>query len=294
MTPSTVDYLKAMLSRIEAFQEHIHPVWDANAPFDTRIAGLPLYALTFNNYDRVDSLHGPTIAHYAPARSELRALARTIQSLDPQAAVLDIGCGNGFVGSLLAREGARVIGIDDLSWKLPQIPHFYDPICYKLRTPKSLSTYEGNVDVAFCSWMVPDANLTKEIVEREPSLIIHVYSPHDEDGGRRETGCTEAFVCPERYSVLGGWAVFTPGSFFSDLDEVYSSKPDKIRLVEIWCFSEQLRRVRFTPPEQGTSYDWDLERGILNDVRAERGLPLYAIRSFTLNEPRERLARFFQ
>ena len=103
-----------MIVRISEFQHRLHPAWNEGLPFSRRIADLPLYALEFNNPDRKES-DGPTIAHYAPSRSEIATIAALCLQLGSQTTLLDVGCGNGFIGSLIASEGLRTVGIDDWS-----------------------------------------------------------------------------------------------------------------------------------------------------------------------------------
>lgn len=268
-----------MRDRVALFQQHCHPVWNSNAPFDSRITRLPLYALEFNNYDRDKQRNGPTIAHYSPARRELVAIASMCQSLGPDVTVLDIGCGNGFIGSLLAREAVRVIGIDDLSWKPPQIRELYDSNAYELRVPCSLSDFRDTFQVALCSWMVPDANLTTEILARGPALVIHIFSLDCSADGLAITGSNEAYRCQSPYVVLGRWGVVTPGDYFAALDCSFSANNRKLRVVEVWK-RKDAPDVSF--PELNVvdeEYDWELERFRLNRIRVARGLEPYEIPS---------------
>jgi SAM-dependent methyltransferase len=171
------EYLDLMVQRVVACQQHQHAVWNEGLSFDERISNLPLYALELNNCDRDPKKHGLTIAHYAPAKQEMIALTRIFESSGSKLRILDVGCGNGFIGSLLAREGLPVIGIDDFSWSPPQIPYLFDERVYEHRAPVSLEKFEDDFNVAFCSWMVPNVNLTPLIVSKRPEFIVHVYSP---------------------------------------------------------------------------------------------------------------------
>lgn len=269
-----------MLTGISAFQLHQSPAWDEARTFDERIGRLPLYALEFNNHDRDNKRHGPTIAHFAPDRREMIALANTIRSIGSSPRVLDIGCGNGFIGSLLAREGVSVTGIDDHSWRQPQIAHFYDPQLYSLRAPQSLEDFNDHFDVAFCSWMLPDSNLTPLLVARKPALIIHIYTPHLEGSGRRQTGTDAAYMCPEGYRRLGAWATLTPENFFWDILPDPIRKIADTRIVETWCRDDVEDAILSQPTELETAnpYHWDAERNTLNAIRLRRGLAPFEIR----------------
>ncbi len=279
ITPKDKEYIFEMLKSIIAFQKHKHPAWDDSIPFHSRIERLPLYSLEFNNPDRNSLEFGPTISHFPPRKSEMRAIALMCNNIGPDAQILDIGCGNGFLGSLLAREGLRVTGIDDLSWKPPQIPKFYDQDCYEFITPLSFKNFRKDFDVAFCSWMIPGINLTKEIIARNPSLIIHFYSKHIQNDGCQETGLKEAFICPAGYQIVGGWKAETPGDFFSGIDKQLSSKPTKVRYVEIWR-REDVGPIKFQHPLQfNDNYYWDVEREELNRIRKTIGFKTFSILS---------------
>ena len=272
-------YILEMINCIIAFQKHEHPAWNDSIPFHLRIEGLPLYALEFNNPDRNPLEFGPTISHFSPRKSEMRALALMCKNIGTDPQILDIGCGNGFLGSLLAREGVRVTGIDNLSWRPPQIPKFYDQDCYELIAPLSFENFKKNFDVAFCSWMVPGINLTKEIIARNPSLIIHVFSNHIQNDAIQETGLKEAFICPVGYHIVGGWKAETPGDFFSGIDQRLSSKPTKVRYVEIWR-REDAEPIEFLHPLQfNDNYHWDKEREELNRIRKNIGFKTFSILS---------------
>ncbi len=270
-----------MLEGIVAFQRYRLPVWNEASTFEERIARLPLYALEFNHPDRDSNSHGPTIAHYAPDRREVIALAEIIRSIGTDPRILDIGCGNGFIGSLLAREGLSVTGIDDHSWRRPQIPCLYDQQMYELRAPVSLWEFRDKFTVAFCSWMVPGSNLTSTLIARDPALIIHVYSPSPGHGGMRETGTNDAYCLPDKYRRLGSWAACTPENFFSDIVPALQKKDSTVRIVEMWC-REDVEDVRFFAPtesENSDPYYWDFERSKLNEIRRERGLACFEIRT---------------
>lgn len=279
ITPQDNQYILEMLNSIIAFQKHKHPAWDDSLPFYSRIEGLPLHCLEFENPDRNPLKFGPTICHYPPRRSEIRAIALTCKSIGPDPQILDIGCGNGFLGSLLAHEGLRVTGIDDLSWKPPQISKLCDQDCYEFITPLSFENFKKDFDVAFCSWMVPGTNLTKEIITRNPSLIIHVFSKHIQNDGRQETGLKEAFICPAGYHVVGGWKAETPRDFFSGIDSRLTSNPTKVRYVEIWR-REDAGPIEFLHPLQfNDKYYWDIEREELNRIRKTIGFKTFSILS---------------
>lgn len=271
--------LELMVQRVADFQRHQHAIWNSALSFDERVRDLPLYALEFNNFDRDSSKHGPTVAHYAPSRQEMIALSQIIsENVEAKLQVLDVGCGNGFIGSLLAREGIPVIGIDNLSWALPQIHHLFDEQVYESRIPVSLEEYGDDFNVAFCSWMIPNANLTKQIVAKQPELIIHTYSAHTQPDESPQTGCEEAYRCPKDYWVLGAWATQTPANFFADVEPRFSRKSATIRITEIWCHRDIHTAKFFAPEHCNNEYSWDIEREFINMIRRTRNMDACQIR----------------
>jgi hypothetical protein len=262
-----------MLYRIAEFQSRRHPAWDENLSFSRRIEDLPLYALEFNNPDRDRETDGPTIAHYSPARAEIACIANLCTQLDPRATLLDIGCGNGFIGSLIAREGIRTVGIDNWIWRRPQIRSFYDPECYELRAPCDLEAVTEKFDAALCSWMVPNANLTGEVVRLQPTLIIHVMSPDFGDDGSPTTGCNAAYELPAGYRNLARWVAATPADYFHALDPCLTRNGVQLRIVEIWARQDGPKITFPGLTEELDEYPWEKERMQLNSTRIARGLP---------------------
>jgi hypothetical protein len=270
-------FLRNFLERVVAFQEHRLRAWDESATFYDRIADLPLYALEFNNCDRNPKKHGPTIAHYSPARREVRALVKLCNKLGPDITVVDVGCGNGFVGSLLAREGVRVIGIDDLSWNAPQIASFYDPEVYELKAPCCFDEYSGPCDVALCSWQVPGVNLTEQILSRHPRLVIHIYSPDLQSDGTPTTGSKAAYQIPSDYRRIGQWGVVSPPNFFHGIDARYTRNGRTTRVVECWARDDMPEFGAMELDSVDVEYKWQLDRDGLNSIRAQLGLETYDI-----------------
>lgn len=272
-------FIRSMLEQIDEFQYRRHLAWNERAPFGERIERLPLYFLEFNNHDRDKSRHGPTIAHYSPARRELRALARFCQSLVPHPTVLDVGCGNGFIGSLLAREGVRVIGIDDYSWPPPQIGRFSDADRYELHAPCSLADYTAGYDIALCSWMVPGGNLTEAILANYPSAVIHIFSTDRYRDGKLITGTEAAYRCPEDYKVAGGWDVSMPADYFAAIvpELMRMHNLPKKRSVEVWVRKDLSGVPLEMPQPLMDEYAWQKERDVLNQIRQRMGLATYKV-----------------
>jgi len=99
------EFTDELFNRIFAFQEKTHSAWDSSQPFSERIKGLPLHNLIFSNPDRDPETSGPTVAHYYPLREENKALVYYAKHVADNPTILDVHARNGFVGSLLAREG---------------------------------------------------------------------------------------------------------------------------------------------------------------------------------------------
>ncbi|MFP5345288.1 MAG: hypothetical protein ACLGGU_06655, partial [Gammaproteobacteria bacterium] len=182
-----------MFNRIFAFQQKLHPAWNEALSFDERTQDLPLHYLVFSNPDRDPKLFGSTIAPYYPLRGEMRTLAHYIKQVAQNPVVCDLHPGNGFTGSLLAREGVKVIGVRDAQAKPNQIKDFYDGARYEMREAR-IEQIGFAFDVAFSSWMPAGANLTPQILRYTPKLIIFIHTDHvDATTHIPQTGTPEAF-----------------------------------------------------------------------------------------------------
>ena len=143
-------FTNEMFNRIISFQEKEHPAWNDALDFDARITGLPLHNLIFSNPDRDPKLFGPTVAAYYPLREEIQKLAAYARQLSASPRVYDWFPGNGFIGSLLAREGLSVLGVKDNNVKDNQIASFYDKGCYQFCQRNDL---DDHCEVILASWM---------------------------------------------------------------------------------------------------------------------------------------------
>lgn len=261
--------------RIVKFDQKFHPAWDEQQPFDLRIKSLPLYFLEFNHHERDKSFQSVTVTHYVPSKPEIHALSEIIKFYSKDYVICDVGCGNGFLGSLLAREGINVFGTDDRSYKQPQINNFYDNSCYRI-IEASLSGLSMTFDVALCSWMTPGLNLTPTIIERHPKLLIHFFSPDRQPDGSPTTGLLEAYLPPKNYNFLTGWCSILPKDFFSPLREMtdlnLAVSQQKVRAVIIYAHRDLSLAGKISPLDYSNYYDWDLERDFINSLRFEKSL----------------------
>ena len=225
-----------MFNRIIEFQERTHPAWDPARPFDERITELPLHCLVFSNPDRDPAVYGPTVAHYYPLRYEILKIARYAKAVADNPVIVDLHARNGFIGTLLAREGIKVIGVRDPDDKPNQIPDFYDPEVYELRTMK-IADIDFPFDMAFSSWMPSEANVTPEILKHEPKLVVYVHTDHlDESTGRHQTGTAEAFTgLPPRYKLIDGWSLTREENMFNEIWPDLSVSIAETRQVKIYA-----------------------------------------------------------
>ncbi len=255
-----------MFTRIVAVQQKEHACWNPALPFVERIKGLPLYSLIFSNPDRNAATTGPTIAHYYPLRSEMRKIAHYARQVAAQPVVCDLNCGNGFIGSLLAREGASVIGVRDPATKPHQIPDFHDANGYEMRN-QPISDIDFPFDVAFCSWMPSEVNLTPVILQHSPKLIVYVYTDHiDESTGKRQTGTAEAFTqLPPRYKLIDEWSVTRQRDMMHDIWPELSASIEEVRHVKIYAdesfHGTSLRG--YTEADKGYDWERDMEMTLL-------------------------------
>lgn len=253
-------FTEGMFNRIFEFQQKLHPAWNPVLPFEERIKGLPLHYLIFNNPDRDPQVYGPTVAHYYPLREEMRRIARYAHAVASHALICDLHPGNGFVGSLIARAGVKVIGLRDPSAKPNQIRDFYDPACYALRAG-TLQEIDFPFDIAFSSWMPAGVNLTPEIVEHEPKLIVFVHTDHiNEETGQPQTGTPAAYTdLPARYRLIDHWSVTRPADMLHEIWPDLSRNIEEVRHVKVYAdqpFQGIVLAEETAPLEV---YDWERE-----------------------------------
>ncbi|HEY4732773.1 MAG TPA: hypothetical protein VIH66_05955, partial [Gammaproteobacteria bacterium] len=225
-----------MFNRIIEFQERLHPAWNSALPFAERIKGLPLHALVFSNPDRDPAKCGPTIAPFYPLRGEIRQMVHCARQVADAPIVCDLHAGNGFIGSLLAREGVKVIGLRDPDAKPNQIVDFYDPDCYEMRSAK-INAIDFTFDVAFSAWMPAEVNHTPHILKHRPKLIIFIHTDHvDESSGRKQTGTKAAFTeLPEHYRLIGEWPITRPKDFLHEVWPELTPNIEETRHVKIFA-----------------------------------------------------------
>ncbi|MBI3773185.1 MAG: hypothetical protein HY272_10870 [Gammaproteobacteria bacterium] len=253
-------FTEAMFNRMIAFQEKEHAAWDVNKPFAERIKDLSLHNLIFSNPDRDPAKFGPTIAHYYPMREENRAFAYYAKHVANAPIVLDVHARNGFIGSLLAREGLKVIGLRDPDAKPNQIAEFYDADVYELCIG-TLEDVDFEFDVAFSAWMPSGINSTPEILKHKPKLIVFVYTEHvNEYSKQRQTGTPEAFdQLPSNYKIVDEWSIQRPENMLHEAWPDLSPSLEETRIVRIYADEPFHAIERYAPEQFAEPYDWERE-----------------------------------
>ncbi|MBL1433283.1 MAG: hypothetical protein COB94_007560 [Gammaproteobacteria bacterium] len=249
----------AMLNRIIAFQEKQHPAWDESASFDERIKDLPLHALVFSNPDRNPETHRHTVAPFYPLRSELRRIAAFIKKLNvTHPRTVEFECGNGFVGSLLGREGVKVEGLRGKDYKPNQLESFYDPEVFALIEDDD-DFIETGVDVALSVWMPSSVNLTPTMLATKPKLVIYMYTDHEHEGVS-QTGLPEAFTdLPANYKLIEDWSITRPADLFHEIWADLTPSMEEIRHTRIYASTDYFDIAVDDDEEELECYDWEKE-----------------------------------
>jgi hypothetical protein len=254
-------FTEDMFNRIIAFQEKQHPAWNSSLSFEERIKGLPLHYLMFSNADRDPARFGPTITNYYPLRQEIQMLAYYIQQTGDNAQVCDLYCGNGFIGSLLARElpqGTPVSGLHAYNAKPNQIESFYDSNCYQF---SDAHLEDCECDVVFCSWIPSGTNPTPTIISKQPNLIIYGYTEHkNPETGERQSGTDDMFdALNQQYRLIDEWSVTRPENLFHEIWPDLTPNIEETRYTRVYAH-QQFPDIQ--PPQalpEATPYDWENE-----------------------------------
>lgn len=249
-----------MFNRIISFQEREHAAWKSELPFAERIKDLPLHYLVFSNPDRDPARMGPTVSPIIPLRGEMQRIAAYARQVAEAPVICDLHAGNGFVGSLLAREGVKVIGVRDPSSKPNQIRDFHDRDCYELRE-QAIESIDFPFDVAFSCWMPAGKNYTPEILRHRPKLVVYIHTKHTRpESGEPQTGVPEAFTAlPERYQLLHEWGMTRPKDLFHGVWPDLTPSIEETRYVKV--YADQDYYGGDVPDELPAAepYDWEQE-----------------------------------
>lgn len=253
-------FSEEMFNQIIAFQEHEHPAWYADKPFVERIKDIPLHALIFSNPDRDPKTHAHTIAPFYPLRAEMAKIATCAKQVSNKPIICDVHGHNGFLGSLLGREGAKVIGLKDPDDKPNQIESFYDADHYEQRD-HGLEAVDFDIDVALSIWMPSGINRTPQIIKHKPKLIIYIHTEHvDESSGLWQTGCKEAYtILPANYKLIGEWEIARPKDLMHAIWPELTPSLEETRKVKIFA-DEPWHDINVNAEaEIFEPYDWEVE-----------------------------------
>jgi len=253
-------FTEDMFNRIIAFQEKEHPAWNSSLAFDERIKGLPLHNLIFSNPDRDPATTGPTVAPYFPLREEMQKIAFYVKqvsrltSTSPE--LCDLFPGNGFIGSLIGREGIHVTGIRNNTDKPNQIESFADSRCYDFTDEPIEKT---SCNAALVSWPPAESNPSQSLVGLAPELIIYIFTDHiNETTNRRQTGSKQMLESlTNDYHLLDHWESYRPKNILHDIWPDMTPSIEENRQVHIYAhFSvKEIEAVKSLPPS--TPYDWE-------------------------------------
>lgn len=247
-----------MLNRIIAFQTKEHAAWNSALPFEQRIRDLALHDLIFSHPQRDSKHYGPTIAHYAPRREEMWRLAAHAHAVASEPVICDLHARNGFLGSLLARENVRVVGLRDAKAKPNQIENFYDADRYELRSG-TLADNSFPFDVAFSAWMPSGENHTPALLACRPKIIVYVFTEHaDPITLQTQTGTAEAFTqLPADYKLIDAWQDTLPADFFKEIWPDLTGNLAETRLTRVYARTEYHHLAPITPAIPLAHYDWE-------------------------------------
>ncbi len=257
-------YTKELFNRVIAFQMKEHAAWDTSKPFSERIKRLSLHELIFSSPDRDPEKFSHTIAPYYPLRYEIRKIAAYARQVADNPIVLDYPCGNGFIGSLLARENVSVMGKPWVDSKPNQIDPFFDVDCYQ----RVDDLDNKKPDVVFCSWMPSGVNLTPEIISLSPKMIVYIYSEHQlPDSNRPQVGTTEIFDgLDQNYDIAEEWQVTRPENILQEAWPDLTGNIKEVRKTRIYIDKEIVSRTEEPELNPVDPYDWELDLDMATSV----------------------------
>lgn len=272
-------FTEDMFNRIIAFQEKEHPAWNPELSFAQRISGLPLHNLIFSNPDRDPNKFGPTVAAYYPLREEIQKIADYIKRVSDRPLLCDLFPGNGFIGSLIGREGVEVIGLRQPEVKPNQITAFHDDACftYSEHLPGQLKC-----DAVLASWPPSGVNPGSLFLDCKPKMAVYIFTDHiDPSSGLRQTGSDDMMAeLAEHYREIDTWTVERPQDLLHDIWPDMTPSIEEIRQVHIFQHNSlaPLPPLEKLPPSQ--PYDWEkdlnmalLARQAKREIEA-RGFPV--------------------
>ncbi|MGD8569401.1 MAG: hypothetical protein PVJ39_15050, partial [Gammaproteobacteria bacterium] len=165
--------------------------------------------------------------------------------------------GNGFIGSLLGREGLSVTGIADNTPKPNQIASFYDPDYYRFQNRGDLSS---SCDLVLASWVPSQVNPTPDILTLDPRLIAYIYTEHvNADNGQRQTGTDDMFDdLKGRYVLVDSWTVTRPKDLLHEIWPDMTPNIEETRITKVYAAAD-LTVEKIPSVTDSESYDWEKE-----------------------------------
>jgi len=167
------------------------------------------------------------VLDWVPRYSDINRISQIIEMIPPrngnEVKVADIAGNNGFLVKLLqdmisyrGETKANFDIVDPSEFAAAYLEeNAYPPetgIKFIKKTSKEYASDPSNkVDIAICSWMLPDLNLRPDMEEIDPSVIINIRSVYP------ETGTPEAYSDSENYIEVAAWQGITR---FGALDTV--------------------------------------------------------------------------
>jgi hypothetical protein len=259
-------FTEDMFNRIIAFQEKTHHAWNNNLSFDARIKGLPLHNLIFSNPDRDPATHNATVAAFYPLREEMQKIAFYIKQLNDAPTVCDLFAGNGFIGSLLGREGVAVKGLNTppAENRPNQIESLFDAEHFSY-TDEPLG--ELVCDAALIAWPPSGSNPSSELVRKKTKLLVYVFTDHlDPKTQQRQTGGDDMLsTLNDDYRLIDSWEIVRPKDILHEIWPDMTPSIEETRHVHIYAHNSvaDLQTAQALPPV--LSYDWekDLQMALL-------------------------------
>lgn len=251
-------FTQDMFNRIIDFQEKKHAAWNPSLAFEQRIKGLPLHYLIFSSADRDPKQFGPTIAHYYPLHHEIIKISRYVHQISKDALLCDYYPGNGFVGSLVAREGIATVGLRNHIEAPNQINEFFDADVYRY---SDNDFAHENADAVLVSWPTSEANPTPAIISKQPKLIIYVYTEHNnKENGKRQTGTNDMFdALSESYQLIDHWSVIRQKDLLHEIWPDMTPNIEEHRLVRIYAHRDATTITKIELTDAVTPYDWEYD-----------------------------------
>jgi hypothetical protein len=257
-------FTEDMFNRIIDFQEKTHHAWNTNLSFDARIKNLPLHNLIFSNPDRDPTKFSATVAAFYPLREEMQKIAFYAKQLADKPVACDLYPGNGFIGSLLGREGVDVVGQQSADSTPNQIEAFFDAEHFRYNNGP---LEQLQFDAALVAWPPTGSNPSETLAARKTKMIVYVFTDHvDPNTQQRQTGSDAMLSTLNKdYRLLDSWDVIRPENILHEIWPDMTPSIEEIRYVHIYLHNsvDDLQPAQGLPPVQGYDWEKDLQMALL-------------------------------